>query len=229
VCSNSNDPIELFLCLHSVRRADAIGELSANDESVARMPGWVGRRIARAPENQRGDSAALVGLIVLAVAVAFYGYRHWHGQPLIGGAWYKPWDAKPLVGAALVVDGDSLEISGARIRLIGIDAPEMHQTCTDARRETWPCGRAAARELRAHIGDRALKCEQTGLDRYRRVLAVCFLPDGSDVNAWMVRQGWAVVFGYGPNYRAEQAEAKAARRGIWAGTFTMPAEWRQRH
>jgi endonuclease YncB( thermonuclease family) len=45
----------------------------------------------------------------------------------------------------------------------------------------------------------------------------------------MVRQGWAVVFGYGRNYRAEQAEAKAAKRGIWAGTFTTPAEWRQRH
>ena len=193
------------------------------------MAGWVGRRIARAPENQRGDSAALVCLVVLAIALAFYGYKHWHGQPLIGGAWYKPWDAKPLVGAALVVDGDSLEISGARIRLTGIDAPEMRQTCTDARRETWSCGRAAARELRAHVGDRELRCEQTGIDRYRRVLAVCFLPDGSDVNAWMVRQGWAVVFGYGPNYRAEQAEAKAARRGIWAGTFTTPAEWRQRH
>src|ERR1700730_15860074 len=99
-----------------------------------RMAGWVGRRIARAPENQRGDSAALVGLVVLAVALAFHGYKHWRGEPRIGGAWYKHWDAKPLVGAALVVDGDSLEISGARIRLTGIDAPEMRQTCTDARR-----------------------------------------------------------------------------------------------
>ena len=193
------------------------------------MAGWVGRRIARAPENQRGDSAALVGLVVLAVALAFYGYKHWHGEPLVGGAWYKHWDAKPLVGAASVVDGDSLEISGTRIRLTGIDAPEMHQTCTDARRETWSCGRAAARELRARIGDRELKCEQTASDRYRRVLAVCFLPDGSDVNAWMVRQGWAVASGYAPNYRSQQDEAKAAKRGIWAGTFMLPAEWRQRY
>src|SRR5205807_160216 len=83
-------------------------------------------------------------LVVLAIVLAFYGYKHWRGQPLIGGAWYKHWDATPLVGTALVVDGDSLEISGARIRLTGIDAPEMRQTCTDARRETWSGGMAAA-------------------------------------------------------------------------------------
>ena len=54
-------------------------------------------------------------------------------------------------------------------------------------------------------------------------------PDGSDVNAWMVRQGWALAFGDGWTYRSEQREAEAARRGIWAGTFLPPSEWRRRH
>ena len=65
-------------------------------------------------------------------------------------------------------------------------------------------------------------------DRYRRILAVCSL-SGSDVNAWMVRQGWALAYGYAGTYHAQQDEAQAARRGIWAGAFVPPAEWRKRH
>jgi endonuclease YncB( thermonuclease family) len=61
------------------------------------------------------------------------------------------------------------------------------------------------------------------------VLAVCTLSDGSDVNAWLVQQGWAVASGYAGTYESEEAEAKSAGRGIWAGTFEAPAQWRQDH
>ena len=54
------------------------------------------------------------------------------------------------------------------------------------------------------------------------------LPDGSDVNAWMVRQGWAVAY-YSATYRPEESAAHAAKRGIWAGSFMLPSEWRHRH
>src|SRR5262249_5500969 len=64
-------------------------------------------------------------------------------------------------------------------------------------------------------------------DRYGRTIALCTLADGSDLNAWMVRQGFAVASGYGGTYAAEQAEAKAARRGIWEGTVISPANWRR--
>jgi endonuclease YncB( thermonuclease family) len=37
-----------------------------------------------------------------------------------------------------------------------------------------------------------------------------------------------VIFGYTSPYRAEQDEARAAKRGLWAGTFTEPGEWRRR-
>jgi endonuclease YncB( thermonuclease family) len=83
--------------------------------------------------------------------------------------------------------------------------------------------------LKAHLAGRELTCAPTGLDRYRRVLAVCSLSGGGDVNAWMVRQGWAVAYGHAGTYRSEQDAAQAGRRGIWVGTFVPPAEWRRRH
>jgi endonuclease YncB( thermonuclease family) len=133
-----------------------------------------------------------------------------------------------IVGRARVIDGDTIDIAGARIRLRGIDAPESNQTCTDSGNRAWRCGRAATHELIDHIAGRPLKCESAGFDRYRRVLAVCALPDGSDVNAWMVRQGWALAY-YSAAYRSEEAQAHAAKRGIWAGSFMAPWEWRHRH
>jgi endonuclease YncB( thermonuclease family) len=133
-----------------------------------------------------------------------------------------------IVGRARVIDGDTIDIAGARIRLRGIDAPESNQTCTDSGNRAWRCGRAATHELIDHIAGRPLKCESAGFDRYRRVLAVCAVPDGSDVNAWMVRQGWALAY-YSAAYRSEEAQAHAAKRGIWAGSFMAPWEWRHRH
>jgi endonuclease YncB( thermonuclease family) len=134
-----------------------------------------------------------------------------------------------IVGKAWIIDGDTIHISNYRIRLQGIDAPESNQTCTDAGNRAWPCGRAATHELIGHLAGQPLKCESSGLDRYRRVIAVCATPDGSDVNAWLVQQGWALAYGDSSPYRSEEAEAQAAKRGIWAGSFVPPWEWRHRH
>jgi hypothetical protein len=47
------------------------------------------------------------------------------------------------------------------------------------------------------------------------------------LNAWLVRQGHAVAYReYSKDYIAEEAAAQTARRGIWAGTFQMPWDWR---
>jgi endonuclease YncB( thermonuclease family) len=177
---------------------------------------WAQRRSF--PRRRGLDVRLLLALLLAAALLIFYGYRHVTRAPLA-----------PLIGRALVVDGDSLEIAGARVRLGGVDAPELDQSCTDARGQPWRCGRIAAQELRNHIAGRQLNCAPTRSDRYNRAVAVCSLPDGSDLNAWLVRQGWALAYGRGGSYRAEQQEAQAARRGLWSGTFAAPWEWRQRH
>jgi endonuclease YncB( thermonuclease family) len=45
----------------------------------------------------------------------------------------------------------------------------------------------------------------------------------------MVQQGWALAFRSTKRYRAQQDEAEAAKRGLWAGTFELPWEWRDEH
>jgi endonuclease YncB( thermonuclease family) len=122
-----------------------------------------------------------------------------------------------------VIDGDTIDISVTRIRLQGIDAPEADQTCIDSKKKTRPCGSAATRELRAYIRGHELTCDPKTFDR--RVVAVCSLPDGSDVNAWMVKQGWALASGFVKIYGEEEAEG--AKRGIWAGNFVPPWQWRE--
>ncbi len=133
----------------------------------------------------------------------------------------------PIVGRVWVVDGDSIRIAGVSIRLAGIDAPEWDQTCTDPAGRSWRCGLAAGRRLREHVRGRVLTCRPRARDRYGRTVATCALPDGADVNAWLVRGGWAIASGYSRIYAAEEADAKSEKRGIWAGSFIDPADWRR--
>jgi endonuclease YncB( thermonuclease family) len=157
----------------------------------------------------------------LAGALVLHALRHPNDR-------WPAWIHGSIAGQARIIDGDTIVIAGSHIRLHGIDAPESDQTCTDAGNTVWPCGKAATRELLALIAGRPLKCETSGHDRHHRVLAVCALPDGTDINAWMVQQGWALAY-YSRKYESEEAEAHAAKRGIWASTFIPPWEWRHRH
>jgi endonuclease YncB( thermonuclease family) len=160
-------------------------------------------------------------ILLLAGALVIHAIRHPNDR-------WPAWIHGSIVGKARVIDGDTIVISGSHIRLHGIDAPESDQTCVDAGNTSWPCGQAATRELIALIAGRPLECETWGHDRYHRVLAVCALPDGTDINAWMVQQGWALAY-YSRTYVPQETEAHAAKRGIWAGSFMPPWEWRHRH
>ena len=160
----------------------------------------------------------IVGLLVLVAALAVYSLERWMKTP-----------DGPLVGSAHVADGDTLTVAGTRVRLVDIDAPELEQVCSDAQRNDWPCGREAMSRLRSLVDGKSVSCVARSRDPYGRALAVCTLPDKTDINAWMVRQGFALNFGHSNAYGEEEAEAKAAKRGLWAGNFTMPREWRRQH
>ena len=129
-------------------------------------------------------------------------------------------------GIAKVVDGDSLEIGAARIRLFGIDAPEGRQQCM--RDSTpWSCGAAAADKLRALIGGDPIDCAQRDIDRYQRIVAVC-KKGPTDLGAAMVKAGLALAYRqYSEDYVDEEDDARRAKRGMWAGEFTPP--WDYRH
>ena len=131
-----------------------------------------------------------------------------------------------LDGPVRVIDGDTLEISGERVRLFGIDAPEHDQRCTDAAGRPWACGTRATEALRDLVQGRAVRCSGEEQDRYGRLVARCTVA-GRDLGAAMVRDGMAFAYRrYSLDYVAEEGRAKAARRGIWAGAAENPAEVR---
>jgi len=137
--------------------------------------------------------------------------------------------ATAIQGTASVIDGDTIEIRGERIRIDAIDAPESSQLCMDAASKRYRCGQKSAFALADMIGRSVVSCAPKGRDRYKRVIAVCFKVD-TNLNAWMVLQGWAVAFRkYGNDYIGEEDEARLARRGIWAGSFELPWDWRARN
>ncbi|WP_273688484.1 thermonuclease family protein [Ketogulonicigenium vulgare] len=134
---------------------------------------------------------------------------------------------KNLTGTATVIDGDTIEIHGTRIRLHGIDAPEGRQTCTRGGEE-WRCGPAAANFLSDFIDRRTVACRHRDTDRYGRTVATCVVA-GSDLGAVMVRQGYALAYRqYGGGiYDGQERAAERERRGIWAGEFVAPWDWRR--
>jgi endonuclease YncB( thermonuclease family) len=134
-------------------------------------------------------------------------------------------------GQADIVDGDTLSIRGekTRIRLYGVDAPEGQQTCDDAAGKRYLCGSRAANALSEIIGRNGrVTCAEEDRDRYGRVVAVC-KADGKDINGELIRQGWAIEYGQYSDgrYSDEEAEARKAKRGLWAGMFVKPWEWRR--
>ena len=130
----------------------------------------------------------------------------------------------PVVGPFRVVDGDTLAAGAERLRLVGIDAPELDQTC-ERDGQVWDCGQEAKATLQRVMARGVAECRGGERDRYGRLLVNC-LVDGRTVGGAMVRSGMAVTTSL-ITYRSEQVDAETDRSGIWAGPFTMPAQWRR--
>ena len=128
---------------------------------------------------------------------------------------------------AEIVDGDTLKVAGETIRLWGVDAPEGRQLCQDRRGVDYRCGDAAREHLQTLVGRETVTCRTRDRDAYGRVVGQCRVGD-VDLGDALVRSGWAVEyrqFSQGA-YGAAEAQARAARRGLWSGQFTTPADWR---
>jgi endonuclease YncB( thermonuclease family) len=128
-----------------------------------------------------------------------------------------------------LADGDSFSLGGERYRLYGVDAPELHQDCTDAAGRSWPCGSRARSELRRIIGTHPVECRTVATDRFGRNIAVCHA-GGRDLAEEMVRAGFATIterFGSTNPYEAAETEARSDKRGLWAGKFDTPRDWRR--
>ncbi len=141
-----------------------------------------------------------------------------------------PLEAADLSGSVVrVLDGDTIEVlhnqHPERIRLSGIDCPEKGQAY----------GQKAKHAASALVFGKKVTLQTYGKDKYRCTIADVLLPDGSNVNHWLVKDGWCWCWWYRKyapgNTTLEKLEAVAreSRMGLWADPHALPPwEWRKR-
>lgn len=143
---------------------------------------------------------------------------------LLGLLAYGFWSGRvteTIIDRAYVIDGDSLRLNDDEFRIHGIDAPELRQFCERGGLD-YRCGVKAREAMIDLTQGHAVECTVTDTDRYGRRVARC-LANGLDLGLEMVSRGHAVTYG---GYETQEAAARRAQLGIWAGEFTQPQEWR---
>lgn len=169
------------------------------------------RRPASAPRSFARKALDFVLMAIFFALVALLVAKLNKREPL-----------EPLIGKAYVIDGDTISIAGNHIRLKGIDAPELTQSCGTASALS-PCGQASRQALIRLIGGREVRCASDGHDKYNRSLATCFIGN-ENLNRAMVQTGQAIAYG---DYHDAEMQARSEKKGLWAGAFEAPQEWRK--
>ena len=143
-----------------------------------------------------------------------------------------------IYGIPKIIDGDTVHIYSKKIRLEGIDAPEIKQKCKKPFLQIsaligfkfskkYSCGITSKTKLIDKINSSKIKCISSSKDRYKRYLATCY-KDKINLNKWMVRNGYAVAYKrYSKDYVRDEEYAKKNKLGVWEGSFTMPEKWRK--
>ena len=143
---------------------------------------------------------------------------------------------KIITGKANVTDGDTIKINDQKIRLFGIDAPEIKQFCKEVYlsflifnfKRDYKCGEKSTNALKKKIKNKKIRCLiQDKKDRYRRNIGVCYLKK-QDINSWLVKNGYAIAYRrYSKKYIIDEQYAEDNKLGIWQGTFMEPEKWRR--
>ena len=125
-----------------------------------------------------------------------------------------------------IIDGDTIILNGEKIRFLGIDTPELKQTCLKDDQEV-PCGMTAKKLLTEKIGNATIECISEGKDTYKRTLAECFV-NGESLSKFLVRSGYAFAYRkYSTKFIKDEEFAKANKLGMWAMTFQYPWDFRK--
>ena len=130
-----------------------------------------------------------------------------------------------------VVDGDTIDVSvngeKIRVRLIGLDTPEI----VDPRKPVQCFGKAASDEAKRLLNGKLVRLEkdssQDTYDKYGRLLAYVFLPDETNIGAYMIAEGYGheythnLPYRYQAEFKAAEAEAREEKKGLWADDACM--------
>jgi endonuclease YncB( thermonuclease family) len=183
------------------------------------------RRIFRpAASPRRWRTPALVAAgIALVVLLSGIGL-----PPALMGSAPREQDWSALAAEVRVVDGETLRLGDRTVRLAGIVAPERGEACADAAGRAFDCGAGAAEALSRLVNGRSVVCLVAGRDRFGRGLGLCSA-GGAELNAGLVTTGWALAGADDADLLTKEAEARRTARGLWAGGFARPEEWRRRN
>ena len=125
-----------------------------------------------------------------------------------------------------VVDGDTINLNGEKIRFIGIDSPELKQTCNKDNKIIY-CGIQARQLLIDIIGKNKVHCIREGKDQYKRILAECFVNNES-LSSYLVKSGYAFAYRkYSKKFIIDEDYARANKLGMWSMEFEYPWDFRR--
>lgn len=179
--------------------------------------------------NPKQQLRAIQAAVLIMAAVFYFGVKALSPQkgasaPKEGGGYFY---------VERAVDGDTLKLSGGeRVRLIGVDTPEIHESqklerdIARSRKDAaaiLAMGREAAAFTRALVQGKKVKMEYDvkKRDRYGRTLGYVYLEDGTFVNAKILEEGYGQVLTIPPNVKYAdyflklQRQAREAGKGLW--------------
>ncbi len=114
-----------------------------------------------------------------------------------------------IKGRAYVIDGDTISIGGTKIRLAGIDAPELNM----------PWGQKSKWAMIAICKGQTITAELDGERSYDRLVGTCFLPDGRDIGAELIKLGLALDLPHYSRGKYRSFEPEGARKRLCNGKF----------
>ncbi len=136
-----------------------------------------------------------------------------------------PARAAPAGPLERVIDARTIVVAGETVRLFGILVLGLDEIC-EAGGKPYPCGRIARTGLMDLVAGAEVSCDLVSGEGTTPLVARC-RAGGFDLSANMVHTGWALADRRaGTAFVAIEEKARAAGRGLWRGTFTPPAEWR---
>lgn len=131
-----------------------------------------------------------------------------------------------LASVIKIVDGDTIHVASGNtintVRLIGIDTPEV----VDPRRPVQCYGKEASQKLKELLNQKKVyltaDTSQSERDKYDRLLRYVWTEDGTNVNEFMLREGYAYEYTYDVPYKYQQLFKEAQRSaqekkaGLWS-------------
>jgi len=125
-----------------------------------------------------------------------------------------------------ILDGDTIHIEKVKYRFHGIDAPEISQICK-VNNKNIKCGELSKQKLIEKIGNKKVNCKKVAIDRYKRVVAECFVNNDS-LSKYLVTNGYAFAYRrYSKKFVEDENFAKKNKLGLWSMDFQYPWDYRR--